>query len=178
MIKELFQKWANSVEVGSSKIAFGWSVISDWGQEIRPDDIFGSFNYTETLERIYEVPDSQVYHIHGDRRRDRDLIVGHGDDESRDFSTEHILAADLLEEVIRNLRKDTDAVIRENRDLWQKIKDANITEVYSFGFSFNDVDIPYISRISQMFAGRPDIVWYLNQRDHGDENDKFKQIIR
>jgi hypothetical protein len=126
-IKELFRKWIDTVSVDGDKIEFGWNVICNKGTGIRPDDIFVSFNYTETLEKIYGVPESQVYHIHGYREKGDELIVGHGDDESRNFDTEHIIAADLLEEAIRNLRKDTDTVIRNNCELWQAIRNADIS---------------------------------------------------
>ena len=178
MIKELFRKWINTVSIDGGKIAFGWDYICNKGDGIRPDDIFVSFNYTETLEKIYGIPESQVYHIHGYRKKSGELIVGHGDDESRNFNTEHIIAADLLEEAIRNLRKDTDAVIRNNGDLWQKIRDTDISEVYSFGFSFNAVDLPYINRIAWVLSAHRDVVWRLNVRDHGEKNDRNRQVIR
>lgn len=177
MIKVLFQKWINSVEIDGDKIDFGWYVICNQGKGIRPDDIFVSFNYTETLEKIYSIPESQVFHIHGYRKNGEELVVGHGDHEARNFNTEHILAAGLLEEAIRNLRKDTDAVIRNNSDLWQAIKNAKISDVYSFGFSFNLVDIPYIEKIVWLLCENSDVVWHLSSRDHGDKNDCNKQII-
>ncbi len=178
MIKKLFSKWIDTVSIDGGQIAFGWDVIFNKGSGIRPDDIFVSFNYTETLEKIYAVPETQVYHIHGYRKKGSELVVGHGDDESRNFDTEHIIAADLLEEAIRNLRKDTDSVIRNNSDLWQKIRDADISEVYSFGFSFNAVDLPYINRISWSLGAHRDVVWYLNARDHGEKNDRNRQVIQ
>lgn len=178
MIKEFFRKWIDTVSIDDGKIAFGWDVICNKGAGIRPDDVFINFNYTETLEKIYSVPETQVYHIHGYRKKDCELIVGHGDDESRNFNTEHIITADLLEEAIRNLRKDTDAVIRNSGDLWQTIRDTEISEVYSFGFSFNEVDLPYINRVSWELGAYRDVVWHLNKRDHGEKNDKNRHIIR
>ena len=178
MIKELFARWIKSIEVGGNKIAFGWEIICDKGQGIRPDDIFISVNYTETLEVVYGVPESQVFHLHGYRKGNGDCIVGHGDDLQREFNMNHIMAADLLEEAIRNLRKDTDLVIRENAVLWERIKEANISDVYSFGFSFNTIDFPYIREIVCLLESSSGTVWHLSSRDEGEKNAEYTEKIK
>jgi hypothetical protein len=54
---------------------------------------------------------------------------------------------------------------------------TDISEVYSFGFSFNAVDLPYISKISWLLSAKRDVVWYLNARDQGRRNDRNRQVI-
>ena len=76
MIKELFSDWIDTVEIGRGKIAFGWDVICNQGRGASSDDIFISFNYTETLEEVYGIPENQVFHLHGLRKNGEELIVG------------------------------------------------------------------------------------------------------
>ena len=178
MIKELFSNWINTVEIGREKIAFGWDVICNQGRGASSDDIFINFNYTETLEEVYGIPGNQVFHLHGLRKRGEELIVGHGDDSERSFNTLHTMAADSLEKAIRNLRKDTYAVLYNNAKLWKQIKDSGISEVYTFGFSFSNVDLPYIERIAQLLRVNSNVTWHLSARDHGSRNDSYMQIIR
>ena len=49
-----FAKWAKSIEISHHK------VIS-----LNPNSIFLTFNYTDTLEELYAIPENQILHIHG-----------------------------------------------------------------------------------------------------------------
>ena len=44
---------------------------------IESKDVFLNFNYTETLEIVYQVKAEKVCHIHG--KRGEELIFGHGE---------------------------------------------------------------------------------------------------
>ena len=177
MIKHLFRRWMNSIEIEKKEIAFGWEYILNEGDGVRADDIFISFNYTETLEYVYGVSESQVFHLHGYRKNGDELIVGHGDDSLRNFNTERIIVADILEEAIRKLRKNTNAIIRNNEDLWELLDISDITDIYSFGFSFSEVDLPYIVKIADILYSSTNVLWHLSSRDHGDANNRNRQIL-
>jgi len=45
---------------------------------IDPTARFINFNYTNTLQQLYGVPDTHVWHIHGSAARTDPLILGHG----------------------------------------------------------------------------------------------------
>ena len=61
---------------------------------INQDNIFISFNYTDTLEQTYNIPRERILYIHGKAKESTELIVGHGDESmitsmvQKDFSTE------------------------------------------------------------------------------------------
>lgn len=43
---------------------------------LSPDDYYVTFNYTDTLEKVYEIPDSHILHIHGSID---DVVLTEGD---------------------------------------------------------------------------------------------------
>ena len=174
-INVVFSRWIKEVRITNKKIPFGENIICNFGAGVNKNDLFLNFNYTETLEKAYGVPESQICHIHGNRITGDDLIIGHGDDSSRNFNNKLITVADILDDAIRGLRKDTYEIIRRNRNFWGKIQDADITEVYSFGLGYGDVDMDYISVITRLIT--ESVTWYLNNYS-GDENLVYEQKIR
>ena len=58
-VKELFAEWVENIDI---KVA---SAKSSFSTLLKSDDIFLTFNYTETLEDLYEVNEESVCHIHG-----------------------------------------------------------------------------------------------------------------
>ena len=42
------------------------------------DSVFFTFNYTKTLENLYNIPSSNIIHIHGCVDDNEDFILGHG----------------------------------------------------------------------------------------------------
>lgn len=174
-INVVFARWIRSVRLVNKRISFGETVIQNHGTGVAEEDLFFTFNYTETLEYVYGVPDIQICHIHGNRTKGDDLIIGHGNDSERGFRNRVTTAVDMLEEVIRSMRKDTSTIIDRNGDFWKKIFKADITEIYSFGFGYGDVDMPYIEKIVSLIG--QDAIWYLNNYD-SNKNIHFEQKIK
>lgn len=178
-INDLFSQWIRTVELNRHKISFGWNVIGDDSPENqRRDDLFLTFNYTETLETLYGVQKDQICHIHGSRTAGDRLIIGHGNDQERGFQTEYIAASDHLEAAIRGLRKDTGSIIQNHKDFFEKIRHSDITEVYCFGFSFSDVDLPYMKEILDSLeeCGK-NVMWKLNSYSH-DKNRDYEEVLQ
>ncbi|MEL2356136.1 AbiH family protein, partial [Klebsiella pneumoniae] len=44
---------------------------------INRDSYFFTFNYTNTLQDIYGVPDENILHIHGNAKIGQNLVIGH-----------------------------------------------------------------------------------------------------
>ena len=138
---------------------------------IRKDSLFITFNYTRTLEEQYQIPDNQVLHIHG-MVGDDELILGHGKnyaelkedcemtqpqppadlnkEELEDWYSSHSdFVTQQTQEVaisqIASLQKDVRQIISDNRPIWDSLAEVEIIHV--FGFSFSDIDTPYLSTI-------------------------------
>lgn len=74
-IKELFPEWINTINLDHA------TPKETFQQLIDSMDFFLSFNYTETLEQVYGIPETQVCHIHG--TQNSEIFFGHGNDKDR-----------------------------------------------------------------------------------------------
>lgn len=177
----LFQRWLEEVDIGESNLL---PCICDLAKE----SVFLSFNYTETLEKMYRISPEKVCHIHGVRNNPytkdvwigsplpKRLIIGHGNRSGKDFSGVNIEAADVFDEIIKELRKPTDEIIKAYSGFWGALRRSDINKVYSFGFGYGDVDLPYIEHVCRLLRGR-NATWYLYTYNE-EQNRKAESQIR
>ena len=141
-IQKTFIKWANG--------------LNDCLPAIHPDlpldtdAAFLTFNYTDTLQDVYHIPDSQILHIHGNVSRGEYVIIGH--DSTGDYYPEKQFemvdfknAPYEVAKEITAFRKPTSRIIDINRQWFKSLKDVELITVC--GFSFSNVDIPYMQEI-------------------------------
>lgn len=166
MIKEYFSDWIETIDISSAERKTKFYQLID-----NNNDLFLTFNYTETLEELYEA--KKVYHIHG--KQGGKLVFGHGNDTDNydEYMNNNIGSENYLSELQEALKKDTQTVINQNKDLF-KIFGA-VDEIYSYGFSFSDVDLVYIKEICST-SPTENIVWYINDYD-SKKFDAFKEKI-
>lgn len=152
-VKDLFAEWVDDIDVENAKAKPSFLSL------IEPEDIFLTFNYTETLEEVYGVNKDRICHIHG--KQGENILFGHGN--TRDYTDEYmkknIGSESSLTELDNFLRKDTEQALIEHKHFFDGIDDT-IREVYSIGFSYADVDLIYIKEICKKLD--VDAVWYLN----------------
>lgn len=151
------------------------------------EDYFINFNYTQTLQEVYKILDSRVYHIHGQCAFDEeecDLIVGHGNvDAIRDLekrigkieSDTYYLAdqgvRNRLNEykcersILRDLRKNVESLLHD-LNFTLDYKGLDVEEIWVWGLSCGDVDKPYIEFLRDRY---PDAKWKFS---YYDENEK------
>lgn len=169
-VTEYFSDWINTIDI-NNKV----SIKNDFAKLVNPDeDLFLTFNYTETLEQVYKA--KNVCHIHG--KQGEEILFGHGNDTDYydDNMSSFIGAENALDQIQRSLRKDTAGALDKHMSFFDKI-DLRVDKVYSFGFSFSEVDIIYIQQICSRLTN-PNIVWYLNDYDDEAKRDEYKAIIR
>ncbi|MDD3417450.1 MAG: bacteriophage abortive infection AbiH family protein [Lachnospiraceae bacterium] len=151
-VKKLFAEWVNE-ELST----LNYIPLSNVADIIEGDNYFLNFNYTYTLEEAYGI--KEVCHIHGQIGNEPDAIYfGHGDDEDYPESLQTMGAEDALGELKRDLRKDTMRALAENKSFFERLDDVEV--IYSFGFSFSEVDRVYLDRISKKV--KPGTIWYFN----------------
>lgn len=124
------------------------------------DNIFLTFNYTKTLEKIYGVKD--VTHIHN--CVGQKLIFGHGED-TISYGGDGLLMSSFLDDMLMTLKKDTTFPMIKNKKFFKRIS-KDIDKVYSYGFSYGKVDAVYIKRIVQSIS--PDAVWLFTAYEAQD----------
>ena len=66
---QVFDDWVNQIDNNVDKIT---NVF-----HFNRRDIYLSFNYTDTLEKLYRVPRDRINYIHGRRNSNDEIIVGH-----------------------------------------------------------------------------------------------------
>jgi hypothetical protein len=168
-IQVLFKEWIEALPALSLRKPRFSSIIDP------ENDLFLNFNYTLTLEKVYGC--KKVCHIHG--KQGGKILVGHGDDTENagDFDNRYYPGATCnLTDVKQALRKDTRAALELNRAFFNSI--AVVADIYSIGFSYNDVDLIYIKEICRTLNTKPHI-WTF----HGYSGDRpkfhhFKETIR
>lgn len=185
VIKRYFQEWISSTldleqnfeivkqNLGMKKIRW------------KKNDYFVNFNYSHTIEKVYNISSNRVFHIHGECGEDSELIVGHGNQEQINEYN------DILEEmknsseyygyqstrnryneyncelsILEDLRKNTSQLISDmERQLsWRA---ENVTEICVWGFSCGPVDMPYIERLNELY---PNVAWSFSYYDLSEKN--------
>lgn len=121
-------------------------------------DVFVSFNYTETLEKVYKVPSERILHIHGCISNPESLQFGnpnqtpsvvrkkyeslYGEDEFYGMSIEP--AANNYVALADSFSKDIDSNIPK---LEAFLAGKDIDEVVIMGHSYLGVDKPYYEKV-------------------------------
>ena len=130
-------------------------------ENIDKDALFITFNYTRTLEDLYGIDEDRVLHIHGSVKDDR-IVFGHGSSKRdrswyEDYSDEYknIMEETEEEKLIRMsdefidvFKKPVAKIIKNNRGFFDALR--GVKEISIFGFSYSDIDMPYLEKIVEM----------------------------
>ncbi|MGG0360134.1 bacteriophage abortive infection AbiH family protein [Bacillus tropicus] len=120
-------------------------------------DIFINFNYTTTLEDIYNISRSNVLHIHGVVNSDDELVLGHSNSSRIDYFKENYTNYQnifdeqrapiykVLADYCSKTYKDVDNYIDQ---LFPLNFDA-VERVIIIGHSLGDVDLPYFKEVKE-----------------------------
>ena len=171
-VNKLFSCWIHSLQMPQINTA------TTFLSNMPKDSLFLTFNYTNTLQVVYGIKDDCIYHIHGNKNSD--IIIGHGNDKSHlnddcecdigkeDISTIH----DSFIKPVYNILNS-----EKSKDFFAKIKAHNITDIYSWGFSYGKVDLPYIKHICNIL-NTSEITWHFNDFDNEWKTSGFDKTIR
>lgn len=168
-ITNYFEDWIETIEINDDI-----QQLDSFKKLIDSETGFLSFNYTDTLEEVYHV--SNVCHIHG--YQGGTIHFGHGnlEDNYDYYQSSHMGAEDHLLDIHLALRKNIKVALDDSYDFFETITDE-LTEIYSFGFSFGDVDLVYMKEIMSRCDSR-NITWYLNGYDPKTRRDHFEKLIK
>lgn len=133
------------------QISLDEALIDKYIQQYFDDNTFFlSFNYSNTLEKVYNIDRRNILYIHGNANEKTDIYFGHGNNLTYDdfinsirnnnyFSVadEYCMINDILQKPVEN-------IIDNNLDFFRSLND--IDQIYSYGFSYGLVDQPYIRK--------------------------------
>lgn len=138
-ITSAFNAWIRSVDVNEAKKLMHFNLPA----------YFVNFNYTTTLQDVYNIPERNVLHIHG--KVGREIIFGHGrnlispaTDEERDEPWFHESAKEVAQ-VHSIFHKQVDEILERHRQTLDNYGD--IENIVVIGHSVNEIDAPYFQYI-------------------------------
>ncbi len=148
-LKEQFADWVKGINITDACNS------EQYIPPISRESLYFSFNYTNTLQQIYAVPDAQIMHIHGNCIYDDDLILGHSFRVEKslnpyigpDQDTRIAEAYDSIDEYFGNTFKPSENIIKEESVFFSSLK--NVDEVIVLGHSLAEVDGEYFAEINK-----------------------------
>lgn len=126
---------------------------------------FLSFNYTNTLEVLYDVPKSKITYIHGDASKSDELVLGHRSDDwypewdrtNPDEDVRLLEASEIINRHFENTKKQIEEIIERHKDFF--VTCCEYDEIYVLGLSYNDTDRMYLQEIA---VHNDRATWYFN----------------
>jgi hypothetical protein len=139
--------------------------------------LFITFNYTDTLERLYRVSPSNILYIHNKAiDNNSTLILGHSrnpqssktlselhndeDSDPRDAEGNQILDNYFVETY-----KSTETIINENKKIFESFKQLEF--IYIYGHSLSVVDKPYFQEIATIIE-KSKVKWKVSFHKSND----------
>ena len=191
LLKRTFDEWlTNTIENDENYQAVKDSLVNDGGKNkfgFKADDLFVTFNYTHILEKVYNIEEERILHIHGECTEDGTLIVGHGNDKiiyqvdqeiaqlRREFELSYdqprlnkINEWEAYRRFLKSLRKDVNIGQAALRRFLDSYRDASngIKRINVYGSSLGDIDLPYFELIESRY---PDAYWNFSYNNDGDK---------
>lgn len=177
---QAFRSWARDIKTDGAEEEF--LDLKD------SNNYFLSFNYTDTLENIYGIPNERVMHIHGYAKDKRsEIIVGHEYDYSLDRLAIMALidqelwadggdTGDALIAMLNETIKDTKQIISNHYQYFKYLKTLDINKVIVVGHSYGKVDWPYFKMVMECC---PNADWELRWHscdDYSNANNMIKDL--
>jgi hypothetical protein len=168
-ITDYFADWINTIEIDDRSPKGGFERLVN-----KENDLFLTFNYTKTLELLYEV--KNVCHIHGEQGSK--LWFGHGNDKdyTDDYMGRHVGSENSRQSMQDQLRKNTIGAIKGNQGFFKSIP-KSVDKIYSFGFSFSKVDEVYITEICRKLP-TANVTWYFNDFEGITKRTEYEEVIK
>ena len=167
---------------------------------IEKEAYFFTFNYTDMLEKIYNINSENILYIHNSvYHRYDNIVLGHGrdpetfkektlehphdlvdpdeiaewydkNDKGYDYSLD--TGAENIMKYFEKSFKPTQDIIEQNGHFFEKLH--NIENVYVLGHSLSNVDMPYISKIKDSVTLNAN--WTVSYYEQNDKQ-RFAEIL-
>lgn len=169
-IGELLAEWLETtVDVQDLHANGALAPVYDLQKLLSGNSGYLSFNYTDTLEEVYDVSD--VLHIHGSVSRSELIVGSQGVGASR--RTGWHQWDDEIDSAHHRLQKDVAKQLKLHSSFFDKI-DASTTRVVSVGFSMGKADTGYLTRICKELRSTAE--WYVSEHEYEEcHGEPFKR---
>ncbi len=154
---------------------------------INPNALFFSFNYTLLLEQSYHVKDENIWHIHNSIKNVDSIVVGHDSDERKLFADylkykegkepfRMDVADNIRREAIKGAKNVNNRIFRHKEDFYRLY--SNIKHYISMGFSFNDIDVPYINELIRVNSNPSKADWKIYYHKEGEDEVLIDKLLK
>ena len=168
MLPPLFGKWIKQIRRRPQM---------DKNLNIDTESLFFTFNYTLVLEEVYHVDENNIWHIHNSVKNSDDIIIGHDSDERKLCSTflsnktSDFVSNDFADKVNSKIAQGAKKVKMriENQEGRFRSLFSQIKHIVILGFSFNEIDMPYIKAIIEANKNIADVDWTIYFHSKGED---------
>lgn len=163
-LNETVLQWIESIDITGIKPIFK--------RIIAKNNYFLTFNYTNVLEEVYNIPTNRICHIHGSATEGT-VIMGHGNiasigkyQKEAEFKEEKLdkngaeISRGIYEFYMASF-KDTQKIIEMNEFTINKY--SGVTEIHIFGHSLGKVDMPYFKEIKKRVSNTANWYFYVKE---------------
>lgn len=160
ILPDLLRDWVASITTNDVRPIF----------EFNKDAKFLSFNYTRTLENVYQIEADNILHIHETIIENRPLVVGYGEArfEDDEYVPNDAIDVVLIKNLLSHCRKPVGAILKETKPK-EWFKGLNeIESVIIYGHSCSKVDKPYFQKVTESI--KDNAQWYFNVHDKDKKN--------
>ena len=162
ILQYCFERWVDHVQR---------QIVNPQYVDIETEDAyFINFNYTDTIQRLYKVPDEQILHIHGRATKHDHLIFGHN--KPMLGATRHDFDGEKVGEALSHYNKNPYVCILKHDTLPIIIQDTQFVHIY--GLSFSNIDEPYIDWVAMNTDANK---WEISNYSEEDKNQIEKFIL-
>lgn len=181
-LQDYLYKWVRQIRLSKAKPKRSTMINNS-------EDFFLTFNYTNTLERVYHAKPANIVHIHGGLPPYCAIrpIIGHG--ERKKIETNRQLAEDAsnhfdeaatsiygaIADYYTRTFKNTTRCIYNNQSFFSKL--SSIDTVYVIGHSLGSVDYPYFDVVNRHVPKTAHwIVYYHSDEERGSFAKSLEEI--
>lgn len=168
---------------------------------LEKDNHFLSFNYTETLQKSYNIPEDRITYIHNKASPNNcNLILGHGinpidfnekeelhpkfqnremfeiwaEEEGNKYNRSRDLAMQKAKEYFTISFKNTSKIIDDRKDFFSMIK--GIEQIFVLGHSIAEVDIEYFKALKKNISD--DVIWHVSFFNNGEDTTLKQKLVQ
>ena len=135
--------------------------------DLDSDAFYLTFNYTQTLEKIYNIPINNILHIHGEYtgRNNDEIIYGHGGHTyiiDKNIEDPRFAEGEgIIKNYFDRTTKPVKQIIHRYRKFFYKMI-TDVKYVTIIGHSMNMIDYPYFQRIGNSIHRKLDWTYYYH----------------
>lgn len=157
--------------------------------------LYLNFNYTDTLERVYNIDRQRILYIHGKAAEGTKLILGHHDESycnntttdsnkmseaeyeeycndmmGRDFRV--VEAEKIIKNYFKTTYKDTKKIVMQNKMFFSQLYDCK--KVFILGHSLSYIDYEYFQAVR--YNTPSDCMWFISYYSSNDYDNALKLV--